>query len=336
VENKKQEKIPQCLLEATRYFQDPDVCVEFMAAIKWPNGVVCPHCKGRKYSFLRTRRIWKCLDCRKQFSAKIGTIFEDSALPLDKWLTAVWLVVNCKNGISSWELHRALKVTQKAAWFMLHRIRVAMRDTSTDKMGGPGCEVEVDETYIGQKAKNMHKSRKQRIRKAQAEVRSVETIASRYYAKTPVQGFLDREQRKVRATVVANVRRESLQDRILNQVESGSHVYTDQAIAYSQLQQHYVHEFVNHLEGYVRGRVHTNGMENFWSLLKRSLHGSYVAVEPFHLFRYVDEQVFRYNSRATKDNPLTDSDRFLLAMHNVVGRRLTYAEVTGKVGETAF
>ena len=307
-----------------------------MAAIKWPDGIECPHCKSKKHSFLKTRRIWKCLDCQKQFSAKVGTIFEDSAVSLDKWLTAVWLIVNAKNGISSWELHRTLKVTQKAAWFMLHRIRVAMQDNSTDKLGGPGSEVEVDETYVGGKAQNMHKSRKQRIRKAQAEVRAAETIASRYYAKTPVQGFLDRDQRKVRATVIANVNRESLQDRILNQVENGSHVYTDQAIAYSTLQQHYVHEFVNHLEGYVKGRVHTNGMENFWSLLKRSLHGSYVAVEPYHLFRYVDEQAFRYNNRATKDNPLNDSDRFLLAMHNVVGRRLTYAEVTGKVGATPF
>jgi transposase-like protein len=327
---------PKSLLEATRYFQDPSVCVEFMAAMKWPQGVECPHCQSRKHSFLKTRRIWKCLDCRRQFSAKVGTIFEDSAIPLDKWLTAVWLLVNNKNGISSWELHRALKVTQKAAWFMLQRIRLALKDTPLGKLGGPGCEVEVDETYIGQKAQNMHKSRKQRIRRAQAEIRSAKTTASRYYAKTPVQGFLDRDQRKVRATVVANVGRETLQSRILNQVERGSHVYTDQAVAYSALQENYVHEFVNHLEGYVKGRVHTNGMENFWSLLKRSLHGSYVSVEPFHLFRYVDEQVFRYNNRATKDNPLTDSDRFLLAMHQVAGKRLTYAELTGKARPAAF
>jgi transposase-like protein len=309
-----------------------------MAAMKWPDGVECPHCKSRKHSYLRTRRIWKCLACRKQFSAKVGTIFEDSAIPLDKWLTAVWLVVNNKNGISSWELHRGLKVTQKAAWFMLQRIRLALQDTQMGKFGGPDTEVEVDETYIGQKAKNMHKSRKIRINNARAQVRDAEaTVASRYLAKTPVQGILDRAQRKVRATVVPNVKRETLQQRILNEVESGSRVYTDQAVSYEMaLAKDFVHEMVNHVEGYVNGRVHTNGLENFWSLLKRSLNGTYVAVEPFHLFRYLDEQVFRYNNRATKDNPLTDSDRFLLAMHNVVGKRLTYAELTGKVGTTPF
>jgi transposase-like protein len=184
----------------------------------------------------------------------------------------------------------------------------------------------------------MHKSRKIRINNARAQVRDAEaTVASRYLAKTPVQGILDRAQRKVRATVVPNVKRETLQQRILNEVESGSRVYTDQAVSYEMaLAKDFVHEMVNHVEGYVNGRVHTNGLENFWSLLKRSLNGTYVAVEPFHLFRYLDEQVFRYNNRATKDNPLTDSDRFLLAMHNVVGKRLTYAELTGKVGTTPF
>ena len=329
---------PKSLLEATRYFQDRDVCIEFMAQIRWPEGAICPRCNSTKHSFLRSRKIWKCLDCRKQFSAKLGTIFEDSAIPLDKWMVAVWLLVNNKNGISSWELHRALKVSQKAAWFMLQRIRLALQDSSLGKFGGPNTEVEVDETYIGAKAKNMHKSRKIRIEKARSQVRNAEaTIASRYLAKTPVQGILDRAQRRVRATVVPNVKRETLQQRILNEVESGSRVYTDQAVSYEMaLAKDFVHEMVNHLEGYVNGRVHTNGLENFWSLLKRSLNGTYVAVEPFHLFRYLDEQMFRYNNRATRDNPLTDSDRFLLAMHQVVGKRLTYAELTGKVGTTPF
>ncbi|SPF32652.1 transposase [Candidatus Sulfotelmatobacter kueseliae] len=327
---------PQTLVEAIRYFQDPAVCVEFMAQMRWPLGVECPHCQSKRHSFLRTRRIWKCLECRKQFSAKVGTVFEDSAIPLDKWLTAVWLVVNCKNGISSWELHRTLKVTQKAAWFMLHRIRTALQDVPFGKMGGPGVEVEVDETYVGAKAENIHKSRKERIKRLREQTVEPNSIMARYYAKTPIQGFLDREERKVRATVIPNVKRETLQERILSQVEKGSHVYTDQAMAYTHLQSHFVHEVVNHLETYVKGRVHTNGLENFWSLLKRSLKGSYVAVEPFHLFRYVDEQVFRYNNRATKENPLNDADRFLLAMHQVAGKRLTYAEVTGKAGTTPF
>lgn len=211
-----------------------------------------------------------------------------------------------------------------------------MQMHSFGKIGGPDSEVEVDETYIGGKAQFMHKNRKERIRKAQAQTRSAETIASRYLAKTPVQGFLDRDQRTVRATVVANVGRETLQSRILDEVESGSKVYTDQAIAYTTLQDKYVHEFVNHLEGYVRGRVHTNGMENFWSLLKRSLKGTYVAVEPYHLQKYVDEQAFRYNNRATKENQLDDADRFHLAMSQIVGKRLTYSELTGKDWQASF
>ena len=310
-----------------------------MISVRWLDGKVrCPYCQSEKVTYLEKARVYRCYgDHPKQkFSLKVGTIFEDSAIALEKWLPAAWLITSCKNGVSSWELHRALGVTQKTAWFMLHRLRLAMQTQSFGKIGGEGSEVEVDETYVGARAQNMHKSRKDRIRQAQAQVRSAETIASRYYAKTPVQGFLDREQRKVRATVVANVKRETLQDRILNQIERGSRVYTDQALAYTKLQDKYVHEFVNHLESYVRGRVHTNGMENFWSLLKRGLKGTYVAVEPYHLQRYVDEQAFRYNNRATEDNPLTDADRFHLAMTQIVGKRLTYSELTGKDWQAPF
>jgi len=329
---------PKTLQQAIQYFSDYENCREFMVSVRWLDGIVrCPYCQCEKVTYLKTARVYRCYgDHPKQkFSLKIGTVFEDSPIGLDKWLPAVWLLVNDKNGISSHELGRALGVTQKSAWFMLHRIRLAMQSGSFHKMGGPGSEVEVDETFIGPNAKHMHKSRKDRINRARGNpVFSTESIASKYYAKTPVQGFLDREQRKVRATVIANVRRETLQSRILKEVEKGSHVYTDQAIAYTTLQNNYVHEMVNHLEGYVRGRVHTNGMENFWSLLKRGLKGTYVAVEPFHLSRYVDEQVFRYNNRATKDNPLNDADRFHLAMTQIVGKRLTFAEVTGQVRET--
>jgi transposase-like protein len=322
-------KFPQTLMEAIRYFQDPDVCVEFMAMIRWPNGAQCPHCRSERHSFLRSRRIWKCLDCRKQFSAKVGTIFEDSAIPLDKWMTAVWLVVNNKNGISSWELHRDLKVTQKAAWFMLHRIRYALRigDMGTKLGGKESGGVEVDETFVGGKVKNMHRARRERFA-AESGHRGGST------GKTVVMGMLDRDERKVRASVVPNVKRETLQNEVLQNVKYGTKVYTDDAVPYDKLHWKYVHEVVNHAEEYVRGHVHTNGLENFWSLLKRGLKGTYVAVEPFHLERYVDEQIFRFNNRATKDNPLTDSDRFLLAMHQVAGKRLTYAEVTGKTTTT--
>jgi len=327
----KQPKIPRSLLEASRYFQDPAVCVEFMAWIRWPDGPECPHCNSKRHSFLRSRRIWKCLDCKKQYSPKVGTVFESSGIPLDKWLTAVWLLANSKNGISSWELHRSLKITQKAAWFVLQRVRHALKEPqakSKKEQIGPG-PVEVDETFVGGKLSNMHKGRRLRLQQLRNEVQRPDP----HMGKTIVMGMLDRKLRQVRADVVPNARRETLQKHILREVFPGSKVYTDQHTGYLGLEYKFAHEVVNHLETYVNGKVHTNGIENFWSLLKRGLNGTYVAVEPFHLFRYVDEQVFRYNNRATRDNPLNDSDRFIAAMHRVAGKRLTYAELTGKTGE---
>ena len=280
-------------------------------------------------SYLSTRRIWKCMakDCHKQFSVKTGTVFEDSPLPLDKWLTAVWLVVNCKNGVSSYEIMRDLKVTQKSAWFMLHRIRLALREGNWEKMGGTdGGPVEVDETFVGPDPRKMHRKRR---------LRSIKLNGN--YGKAIVMGMLDRDARKVRAKVVPNVKRETLQAEILANLGRKSKIYTDNFGSYDGLRwigQDYVHKTVNHIEEYVRGQVHTQGIENFWSLLKRGLKGTYVAVEPFHLDRYLDEQVFRHNNRATRDNPLDDADRFVLAVSQIAGKRLTYAELTGKVGET--
>jgi len=325
-------KAPETLTQAIVYFSDVDRCFEYAKQLRWPDGkVACPRCDSEKNSFIKTRRIWFCYGCQKQFTLKVGTIFEDSALGLDKWMTAVWMLVNCKNGISSWELHRSLGVTQKSAWFMLQRIRLALKDKSFVKLGGMGSEVEVDETFVGGRAVNMHKNRKARLRSKPAQGGVSNEFAYRYLGKTPVQGFLDREQRKIRATVIPNVNRESLQERILGEVECGSHIYTDKAIAYTALQENYLHEMVNHLETYVNGRVHTNGIENFWSLLKRSLRGTYVAVEPFHLSRYVDEQAFRYNTRRDElGNRIADATRFTEAMSQIVGRRLTYSELTGK------
>jgi transposase-like protein len=315
--------VPKTLLECSRYFSDPDVCVEFLAAMRWKQGVECPHCKSKKHSYLKTRRIWKCGECKKQFSAKVGTVFEDSPVPLDKWMMVVWLVVNCKNGVSSWEIHRHLKVTQKTAWFMLHRVRLALKNNSDLLLGGEGTAVEVDESYVGGKVRNMHKERRQQF-------------GGGISGKAVVQGMLDRSLREVRATVVPDTKRETLQNLVLNNIRRGSIVYSDEVVAYDKLRDNFVHEVVNHSEEYVRGRVHTNGLENFWSLMKRGLKGTYVCVEPFHLERYVDEQVFRYNNRATKDNPLNDSDRFVLALSQIAGKRLTYKELTGKVGETPF
>ena len=235
--------------------------------------------------------------------------------------------MNCKNGISSYEIARDLAVTQKSAWFMLHRIRLALRKGNWNKMGGEdGGPVEVDETFIGPKPQAMHRERRLKMRNA---------LVGSNNGKTIVMGMLDRESRQVRAQVVPNVKRETLQNAILAEIEKGSTVYTDGYLSYSDLAaRNYIHETVNHVDEYVRGNVHTQGIENFWSLLKRGLKGTYVAVEPFHLHRYADEQVFRYNNRATKDNPLDDADRFMLAVSQISGKRLTYAELTGKVGET--
>lgn len=334
-------KSPKTLQEAIQFFADYDNCRQFMISVRWLDGKVrCPYCGSEKLTYLEKARLYRCYgDHPKQkFSLRVGTVFEDSHIPLEKWLPAVWLLVNSKNGISSYELHRALGVTQKTAWFMLHRIRLAMQTGSFVKMGGGGSEVEVDETYIGANARWMHKDKKLKIRQAQS---MVPTSQFNYMAKgnlpnkIPVMGMLDREARQIRVKVLPNAKRETIQNQILNQVEHGSKLYTDQAVAYDKLVPKYAHEVVNHLEGYVNGRVHTNGLENFWSLLKRSLRGTYVAVEPFHLFRYVDEQAWRYNHRATKDNKITDADRFALALSQIAGKRLTYQEVTGKVGEAS-
>jgi transposase-like protein len=321
--------VPKTLQEAIQLYSNEQTCITAVADMRWPNGVKCPHCSAKKPYWIASQKRWKCRDCRKQFSVKVGTIFEDSPIPLQKWLPALWMLVSCKNGISSHELARGLGITQKSAWFVLHRLRTVLEDPIKAKLGGPDNEIELDETYIGGRTINMHKDRKLRLERERSKYPAWKNPL-RFPGKTPVFGMLDRDLRKVRAAVVPNVKRETLQERILNEVERGSKVYTDQAVAYDNLAENYTHEVVNHVETYVRGRVHTNGLENFWSLLKRGLRGTYVAVESFHLDKYVDEQVFRYNNRATKDNPLNDADRFVLALSQVANKRLTYKELTGK------
>jgi transposase-like protein len=324
---------PKTLQQAIQYFSDEQICIDAVARMRWPNGAQCPDCwtpagnKGRNPYYLKTQKRWKCRDCRRQFSVKVETIFEDSPISLQKWLPALWMLVSCKNGVSSYEIHRALGVSQKSAWFMLHRLRLALKTQSfVFKMGGKESGgVEVDETFVGGKFKNMHRERRQRYTNKGGHAGGAKAI---------VQGFLDRDERKVRATVVPNWKRETLQTEVLNNVKYGSKIYSDDAVAYDGLKEKFVHEVVNHTEEYVRGQVHTNGLENFWSLLKRNLKGTYVAVEPFHLERYVDEQVF--NNLTTKDNPLNDSDRFLLALSQVAGKRLTFAELTGKDSASQF
>ena len=331
-------KEPKSLQEAIVYFSNPDNCVDYVARRRWPDGkVICPTCGSDKVKYNAERRWWQCSShhAKRQFSTKVGTVMEDSAIPLDKWLTAMWLLTNCKNGISSYEIARDLKVTQKSAWFMLHRIRLAMQDeTFGSKLGGKDGEVEADETFVGGSTRNMHKDRKLRIDQERSKIPNWKAVNKNPY-KTVVHGLLDRDARQIRAKVLPNVKRETLQNEILNNVEFGSKLYTDDATAYNKLASNYAHDVVNHAVEYVKGRVHTNGLENFWSLLKRGLHGTYHAVEPFHLGRYVDEQVFRFNNRGTKDNPLNDSDRFDLIVRKLLGKRLTFAELIGKEGAGA-
>ncbi len=320
---------PKTLQQAIKYFANPDNCVAYLVARRWPNGVIlCPTCGSDKVAYVPSRRVWQCKTrhAKCQFSVKVGTIFEDSPIPLDKWLAAMWMAANCKNGVSSWEIHRDLGVTQKSAWFMLQRIRLALQAaTSGGKLGGFGHDVEVDETFIGGAARFMNRERHSRLIKDR-----------RMKGKTAVVGVLERGG-KVRATVINSRRKEPLQAHVREHVRAGSEVHTDKLLSYEGLEfQGYIHNVIDHAERYVNGKIHTNGLENFWALLKRGLKGTYVSVEPFHLFRYLDEQVFRYNNRATDAKPFTDSDRFDLAVSNIVGKRLTYAEVTGKVGETAF
>jgi transposase-like protein len=303
---------PKSLIEAITFFDNPDNALQYLASKRWPKGVTCPYCETPEPMFLSTRKIWKCRSCRKQFSAKVGTIFEDSALPLGKWLTAAWLIANCKNGVSSYEIARDLKVTQKSAWFMLQRIRAAMQDEHDGrKLGG---EVEVDETFIGGKARNMHKAKRERV-----------ITGTGGKDKAMVLGMVERGG-KVRTMVVENRRKHALQANVRDHVEAGSAIFSDELKSYSGLTADYQHAVINHAVEHANGNVHTNTMENFWSLLKRGLHGTYISVEPFHLFRYLDEQAFRYNHRRN----MTDADRLSLLCTKVAGRRLTWDKLTAQ------
>jgi transposase-like protein len=312
------------LQEAIQYFSDEQVCIDTVAKMRWPKGVECPACSAREPYWIKTQKRWKCRDCRRQFSVKLGTIFEDSPISLQKWLPAMWLLVNCKNGVSSYEISRDLGVSQKAGWFMLHRLRLVLQDKDGGILGGPGNKVEIDETFIGGKARNMHKSRR-------TKMHNVGMIA----AKTAVMGILERGG-KVKTTVLGRRVGKQMQEIIENSVMPGTWVMTDEFQGYQGLSTNYTHLVINHLERYVQGNVHTQGIENFWSLLKRSLGGTYVAVEPFHLFRYVDEQAYRFNNRKHDDGKkITDAERFTKALSLVAGKRLTFAEVTGKSGSEA-
>jgi transposase-like protein len=315
-------KAPQTLQEAIIYFADPDRCIAFFGARRWPNGVECPTCGRKDVRFIATRRMWECKakHARKQFSIKVGSIFEDSALGLDKWLTASWLICNAKNGVSSCEIARSIGVTQKTAWFMLHRIRKAMQSGTFMKLGSSSHPVEVDETYIGGKVKNMHKERRLKYQREQRG----------WGGKAIVMGLLERNTKQVRAEVISDCGKINLHGQVRKHVEIGGHVISDNWAGYDGLHTDFARDVINHTEAYVQGQIHTNGIENFWSLLKRGLSGTYVNVEPFHLSRYVDEQAYRYNNRKN----MNDAQRFDGVLSGVAGKRLTYAALTGKGEQT--
>jgi transposase-like protein len=306
---------PKTLLEAIRYYSNLDTATKAFAELRWPDGVTCPYCRSKENFYAPSRRIWKCKICRKQFSPKVGTVCEDSPIGFDKWLTAMWMIANDKNGISSMEIHRGLGVTQKTAWFMLQRIRLAMQTGTFEKAIG---QVEVDETFIGGKARNMHKW-----------VREQKITGTGGKGKTMVVGVLQRGG-KVRATVYESQKKKALQSHVRQHVEPGAEIFTDALKSYEGLNPEFVHQVVDHAVEYVKGHVHTNGLENFWSLLKRTLKGTYVSVEPFHLFRYLDEQTFRFNER--KDGQ-GDWGRFQTVVKGCSGKRLTYKKLIGSNSE---
>jgi transposase-like protein len=312
-------EIPETLHDAIQYFSTGDNALNTMIAKRWPDGVVCPLCQSKNVLFMPKYSRWQCKGCRKQFTVKVGTIFEDSPIKLEKWLVALWLITGAKNGISSCELARSLGVTQKTAWFMLHRLRMAFQSGSIlkDKMNGT---VEVDESYIGGRARNMH-----------AHVKREKVKGTGNKALTPVQGLLQRSTKERASQVVMQVvdgtKRPELQGNVRKYVLKGTEVHTDALASYTGLAEDFNHKVVDHAESYVKDGVHTNGLENFWSLLKRTIKGTYVSVEPFHLFRYLSEQVFRFNERKDKDG---DQGRFFSALSNIFGKRLTWNKLTGK------
>src|ERR1035437_6515553 len=308
---------PTTLQEAIIYFASPVNCRDYLVAQRWPDGVTCPKCGSKNVVFLEAYNRWKCREGHDspQFTLKTGTIMEDSPIGLDKWLMVMWQVVNSKNGISSCEVAKAIGITQKSAWFLDHRIRFSLSMGPGNKLSG---QVEADETFIGGKARNMH-----------ADKRAVRITGTGGKDKTAVMGILERGG-KIVTKVVPNRKKKALQAEVREHVLAGSALFTDALKSYEGLSE-FQHEVVDHAVEYVRGEVHTNGCENFWSLLKRTLGGTYVSVEPFHLFRYLDEQAFRYNHR----KGFNDGARFDQAVRQIVGKRLTWDQLTGKTTEAA-
>jgi transposase-like protein len=299
-------KYPETLVEAVRYFSNPDVCIAHVANLRWPNGVICPTCGRVDVSYLESQKRWQCKSrhAKRQFSVKIGTIFEDSPLGLDKWLSAVWMIINAKNGVSSYEIARALGVTQKTAWFMDHRIRAAMEYGTFDKkLDSP---VEADETYIGGKTREEK---------------------GRFTNKTAIVGVVEKKKHvgQIRAFATKQADATNTLSFLKQNLEEGATVHTDESKIYSRAKRTFIHESVNHSEKeYARGAISTTTIDGFWNLFKRSYKGTYTHLSPAHLDRYVKEHTYRYNTRM-----LTDGQRFTEWFANC-HRRLMYKTLINK------
>ncbi len=304
------------------HFTNAEAAVEYLERLRWPDGPVCPHCgtmeadERSHYRIKRkgtTRKLWKCFSCKKQFTVTVGTIFEDSHIPLNKWLLAFYLLCASKKGMSAHQLHRMLGVTNKTAWFMCHRIRWAMAEPAfVEKMTGV---VEADETYIGGKARN----KKRRWDK------DANKNIGRGKGKEAVMVVVERGGR-ARSKHIANVRGDTLKGVIRDHVDRSARMMTDAFPSYHGLQHEYAtHEVINHqIHEYVRGECHTNTAENFFSILKRGVDGIYHHVSEAHLHRYLSEFDFRYNARSAQG--FTDAQRTRLALSKVGGKRLMYAD----------
>lgn len=308
------------------HFQDPLKAAEYLENIRWPNGPVCPHCgenERKPYKLKsKTRSLWKCAACRKQYTVTVGTIFESSHIPLNKWLLAFYLLCSSKKGMSAHQLHRMLGVTYKSAWFMAHRIREAMKaQPFTSRMGGGGI-VEADETYVGGKVRRSNKRPYKPLDPSAPDKRLSKT--GRGSDKTPVMVLVERGG-QARSFRMANVTGDDVRAVLLRNVDRSASIHTDAFSSYKWVGSAYAsHEVVNHMDEYVRGNVHTNTAENFFSILKRGINGVYHHVSEAHLPRYLSEFDFRYNTRAA--NGYSDADRTRLALSMVAGKRLRYAD----------
>jgi transposase-like protein len=263
MENAMELKTPKTLMEAIRYFADPAIAEAYMVSKRWPDGVKCPHCGSTKVYRLEKQRRWKCANKHplRQFTVKVGTVMEDSPLPLDKWLCATWMIVNAKNGISSYEIHRGLGITQKSAWFLDHRIRLALKAGTFEKLSGT---VEADESYVGGKVGNMKKAKQAALRAEHKEPGKPPKIGGRMTLnKAIVMGLLERgrdgQPSQMHTTMIESARRPHIQGAVREHVEPNSILMTDALSSYKGLQAEYIHMAINHALSYAKGRIHTNG-----------------------------------------------------------------------------